>query len=98
MTVAKDTTIEQIEARWKACQARRSTLVEEKMKISAELGTRQRTLKDRMQACTDAGFNPATIDEDIRKMKEVIVIKIENHDAELAAAEAIIAPMLSEIV
>lgn len=92
-----DSSVDDIEAEWKKCVSLRESILQDRMRIEAELSARKRRLKELMAACTEAGFNPSTIAEDIRHLREVTVLKISTFQADLEAAQGLIAPMLREI-
>jgi chaperonin cofactor prefoldin len=85
------------EAKYKELSAKRETLVTNKMKVDAELAARKRALRDAMEECKKMGFNPDTLAEDIKKMKEVLNVKLSVFEADLVSAEEAIKPLLKEI-
>ena len=93
----EDKTIEQLDTDYKALTSRREQLVQNKVRVEAELAARKRSLKEAMDECKKAGFDPNNLQEEIRKAKEVLSIKMDNFRAELEASEEIIKPMLREI-
>jgi hypothetical protein len=85
------------EAKYKELSTKRETLVTNKMKVDAELAARKRALRDAMEECKKMGFNPDTLAEDIKKMKEVLNVKLSVFEADLVSAEEAIKPLLKEI-
>lgn len=90
-------TIEEIEAEYKLLNQRRDAVNQGKMQVVAELNTTKRDLKATMEECKKAGFDPDNIQEEVRRSKEVLAIKLDNYKADLAAAESQLKPMLKEI-
>lgn len=86
-----------IEDRYKSLSSRREALASNVMKVNAELNARKRALKDAMEECKKAGFDPDKLAEEIKTMKEVLVVKMDIFEAELKAAEDQVRPMLREI-
>ena len=89
--------IEATEKRFKELKTRSQTANDNLTKIVTVLDMRRRDLKDKMQACRDSGNNPETLEQDINRACEVLDIKMNNAEADLTAAEEIMAPMLKEI-
>ena len=86
-----------IESRSKSATARYNVIVADKMKIDAEHEARKRALRSVIEECRKAGFNPDTIADEIKKMKEVISVKLYLFEADLASAEDQIRPMMKDI-
>jgi hypothetical protein len=86
-----------IETRYKALTARREVLAGNKMKLDAELDARKRALRTAMEDCKKAGWDPDTIADQIKKMKEVLVVKMDVFEADLQTAEDQVRPMMKEI-
>jgi hypothetical protein len=95
--MSSNSSIEDIDARYKALLKRRDEVQKNKLLLEAELGTRKRALKEAMEECKKAGFNPDNLPEEIQRAKEVLAIKLDNLSADLDAAESIMKPMLKEI-
>jgi hypothetical protein len=89
--------IEEIEKRFKELKTRNQIASDNKTKIVTVLDMRRKDLKEKMQACRDSGNNPETLEQDINHLCEVLDIKMNNADADLTAAETIMAPMIKEI-
>ena len=89
--------MEDIESRYKEYVTKREKLAQAKMKIEAALTERKKHLKEAMEECRSLGFNPDTLSEDLRKMKEVLLVKLSVCESDLNVAEEQIAPMLKEI-
>lgn len=95
--MADEKTIDQLDVEYKTLSARRNKLVSDKLRVEAECNTRKRLLKEAMAECKEAGFDPNNLQEEIRRAKEVLTIKMDNFRTELDASEEIIKPMLREI-
>lgn len=93
----EDKAVEDIDARYKSLLKRRDAAQQSKVLVEAELAARKRALKEAMEECKKAGFNPDNLPEEIQRAKEVLVIKLDNLSADLDAAEAIMKPMLKEV-
>jgi len=89
--------VDQMTARYKELQAKRTTLVEAKIKIEAELASRRRALKEALDKCVSLGVAPDELDNHIIKLKEVIAVKLDLFEADLKTAEAHLKPMIQEI-
>ena len=90
-------TTEEIIQKHKDLVAKREKLLTSKITIEAELNSRKRALKDAIEACKSAGYNPDTLAEDIKKLKEVLNVKLNVFEADLTTAEDLMKPMLKEI-
>ena len=86
-----------IESRSKSATARYNVLVTSQMKVEAEHEARKRALRSITDDCRKAGFNPDTIADEIKKMKEVISVKLDVFEADLTSAEDQIRPMMKDI-
>jgi hypothetical protein len=86
-----------IEKRWEELQERKNTILQNKAKVEAVLDSHKKALKEAIQECKDAGFNPDTLPEDIKKAEEVYSVKLDNYKADLDAAEKLLAPMVEAI-
>lgn len=89
--------VEDMDTRYKKLLKRRDAVQQNKIRVEAELSARKRALKEAMEECKKAGFNPDDLPEEIARAKEVLSIKLDNFDADLVTAETIIEPMLKEI-
>jgi chaperonin cofactor prefoldin len=92
-----DKDIEDLVARYENLSARRSELIQNKVKIETVLTERRRTLKKVMDEATEAGLDPNKIQEEVQRAKEVVMMKIDNCEVELTEGENILRPMLKEI-
>lgn len=92
-----DVSQDEIIKRYKTLSQKRDQLLTDKIKIEAELSARKRSLKEAIDSCKSAGFNPDTLTEDIKKLKEVINVKLDIFEADLKNAEDIMKPMIKEI-
>lgn len=75
----------------------REGLLKNKMQLEAELTVRKRALKEVMDECRKAGFDPDNLAEELRKAKEVLALKLDIFESDLKAANEIIEPLMSEI-
>ena len=89
--------IEDLDTKYKNLCQRRDLLQRDKDRIEAELEARKRALKTQMEAAIKDGFNPDTLQEDIKRSEEVMTLKLGNFEAELNEAEKAIKPMLDEL-
>jgi chromosome segregation ATPase len=92
-----EASVEELENRFKTLNQRRETLQQNKMQIEAELSSRKRELRNLMKQAEEAGFDPSNLKEEIRRLKQVLTVKLDTFQADLEAAEKIIQPMLKEI-
>ena len=97
MVTVAEKSVEELDAQYKQLSQKRETLTTAKVQIEAELNARKRILKEVMEDCKKAEVNPDNIQEDLRRMTEVLHIKMDNYAAEIDAAEAIMKPMLKEL-
>jgi hypothetical protein len=88
---------ETLEAKHKRLTSKRDELMKSKMKIEAELSVRKRALREAMDECRKQGFDPDTLAEDIKKLKEVLSVKLDVFEADLVHAEEQMKPLLKEI-
>lgn len=86
-----------LDDKYKSLSTRREALQQSKTRIEAELEARKRALKAHMDAAKKDGFDPNTLREDIKRIQEVLAIKLDNFEAELDEAEQKMKPMLDEI-
>jgi len=89
--------IDDLDEKYKRLTQRRDTLQKDKNRIEAELEARKRNLKTQMEAAKKEGFNPDNLKEDIRRSEEILVLKLDNFEAELDEADRTMKPMLEEI-
>ncbi len=89
--------IDDLDEKYKRLSRRRDSLQQDKTRIEAELEARKRALKNQMEAAKREGYNPDNLQEDIRKNEEILALKLDNFEAELADAERVMKPMLEEI-
>lgn len=50
-----------------------------------------------MEECKNHGFNPDTLSDDVKKLKEILVVKLGVCESDLATADSQLSPMLKEI-
>jgi len=92
-----DKDIEDIEAKYKDLVARKDTLQANVTKVSTEHAVLKRQLKDAMEEAKKAGLDPNNLQEEIRRAKEVLLLKMDNFSADLTEGETQIAPMLKAL-
>lgn len=97
MADSKEVTVEEIEARHQALSSRATKVQQDKANVEAELNARKRSLKKTMDEVRAEGIDPASLDEEIRRLKTVLTLKLDNAEAELTESEKILRPMLIEI-
>ena len=89
--------MEDIEQRYKDSLAKRDRILQSKMKIEAALTERKKSLREAMEECKKLGFNPDTLSDDLKKMKEVLLVKLSVFESDLNVADEALTPMLREI-
>lgn len=92
-----EVSVEDLERTHKACVQRKQALETNKARVDAELSVRKKALKEAMEDCKKDGFNPDTIEQDIKHMKQVVSVKLETFSADLTAAEEQMKPLLKEV-
>jgi chromosome segregation ATPase len=97
MAIEQEVTVEELDSRFKLLNQRREVVQQNKIKIEAELNSRKRELKSLMKQAEDAGYDPANLKDEIKRMKQVLVVKLDAFQADLEAAEKMIQPMIKEI-
>jgi len=97
MVITDTKGVEDIDARYRALIKRRETTHQNKVRVEAELQARKRALKEAMGACEKAGWDPNNLQEEVRRAREVLDIKMDNFEADLDTADNILKPMLKEI-
>lgn len=89
--------METLEQKYKRLNKRSEQLQQNHTKVKTELEFRKRSLKSIMDECINAGFDPNTLEEEIKKKEEVLQIKLNNYESDLDIAEKQLEPMLKEI-
>lgn len=89
--------VSQLESRHKELVERRDSLKGDVTKVEAELAARRRRLKALMAEAEKEGYDPNNIQEEIRKAKEVVRVKLDAFEADIQAGEKMVRPMLEEI-
>lgn len=89
--------MDDLETRYKSYLARRDVVVQNKLKIEAALSERKKNLKEAIDECKSLGYNPDTLAEDIKKLREVLVTKLSVCESDLQEVEVQLSPMLKEI-
>lgn len=92
-----ESSIDELEARYKSLLQRGAQVERNKTMIEAELNARKRSLKDAMELAKKEGYNPDNLVEEIRRNKEILMVKLDLYQTELEAAEMAMKPMLQEI-
>lgn len=88
---------EDLTVKYKRLADKREKLLNSKVKIEAELSARKRALKEALDEARSLGFNPDTLSDDIKKMKEVLFVKLNMLEADLNEAEQKITPLLAKL-
>lgn len=83
--------------RYEKLTEEREGLLKNKMQLEAELTVRKRALKEVMDECRKAGFDPDNLAEELRKAKEVLALKLDIFESDLKAANEIIEPLMAEL-
>lgn len=83
--------------RYESLLSQREDLVKNKMQLEAELSVRKRSLKEVMEECRKAGYDPDNLAEELRKAKDVLALKLDIFESDLKAASEIIKPLMAEI-
>ena len=89
--------MDDLESRYKNYVAKRDSTVQNKLKIEAALAERKKNLREAMEECKNHGFNPDTLSDDVKKLKEILVVKLGVCESDLATADSQLSPMLKEI-
>ena len=89
--------MEDIETRYKNSVAARDKIIQSKVKIEAALSERKKNLREAMEKCIELGYNPDTLEEDIKKLEEIILVKLSVFESDLNTAKDMLDPMLKEI-
>lgn len=98
MSQTNNISLEDLETRYKTLTQRGGILSQDKVRVDAAQTENKRTLKNIMEECKKNNWDPNTIQDDIRRAKEVLSLKLDNYESELNAAEVILRPMLKEIL
>lgn len=83
-----------LEDRYKALSKKREKVQMDKVKVEQELQTRKRALREVLENCKTAGFNPDTLEDDIKKASEVLSLKMDAFENDLVSAENVLNPMI----
>ena len=98
MSQTNNISLEDLETRYKTLTQRGGILSQDKVRVDAAQTENKRTLKNIMEECKKNNWDPNTIQDDNRRAKEVLSLKLDNYESELNAAEVILRPMLKEIL
>lgn len=83
--------------RHKRLLARRDELQQDKARIEATLEARKKDLKSLLDKARSNGFDPNNLEDEIKRAKEVLRLKLDNFEAELDEAAKMLEPMKKEI-
>lgn len=86
-----------LEDRYKSLIRRKERLSIDKAKVDQELASRKKSLKETLEACKAAGFNPDTLEDDIKKSTEVLSLKLDAYEKDLDSADQILSPMVQDL-
>lgn len=83
---------------------RHNALTQEHKKVSdsislvkGELNARKNELKRLMDTAREAGVDPNNLSSEVKRLSEVLVVKLDTFEKELKAAKTILDPMVKEI-
>lgn len=65
--------------------------------VNSELLVRKNELKRLMAEIREAGLDPNNLGSEVRRLREVLTVKLNNFESELKDANKIIDPMIREI-
>lgn len=85
---------ESLDDRYKTLAKKRDVIQSQKQRVEHELASRKRALRESLEACKAAGFDPNTLEEDIRKSSEVLALKMDSFERDLTSAEEVLRPMI----
>ncbi len=88
---------EDLETRYRKLTERNASLEKNANLLEARLESRKSDLKLAMDECLARGHDPNDLDGVIRRMEEVLHVKLDTFESDIKAGEELIAPMLSEI-
>ena len=83
-----------LEDRYRLLSKKREKVQMDKVKVEQELATRKRALRENLEACKAAGFDPDTLEDDIKKASEVLALKMDAFENDLSSAESVLNPMI----
>lgn len=89
--------MDDLESKYKAYTAKRDKAIQNKVKIETTLAERKKNLKEAMDECKKAGYNPDTLAEDLKKLKEILLVKISIAESDLNIVDEQINNMMKEI-
>ena len=96
-TSAKGHTLEELEARHKHLTGRAQALEKSATMIDADLEAHRRALREQIDKCKEAGFDPNDLGNEISRFMEVLALKLDTYEADIKAGESLIAPMMEEL-
>jgi hypothetical protein len=97
MSHEHDHDIDTMDAEYRNLVARRDSLQQDKARIEATLDARRKDLKSLLDQARKEGFDPDNLKDEIRRLKEVLRLKLDNFSTELDEAATMMDPMLKEI-
>jgi len=89
--------MDDLDVRYKEYMAKRETVIKNKLKVEAALTERKKRLKEAIEECKSLGYDPETLVDDIKKLREVLITKLSVCESDLQEVETQLAPMLKEI-
>lgn len=93
----EDVSFEEIQKRMNELLKRKESILHQQHSVVAELAARKRTLQKTLDECRESGFDPDKLPDETRKMKEILLTKMEVFSADLDSCESILKPMIKEI-
>ncbi len=97
MPVDQNSDIKAIEEEYQSLCAKLSVLEKEHSRVSAAAEERKRNLRNDLEECRQAGFNPDTLQQDLQRNREVIITKLGVLNADIAEYGEQLKPLVAEI-
>jgi hypothetical protein len=90
--------VQRLEEKASKLSTRVEALEKAKLAIEAERDARKRALKALMDECKkELGIDPNDLEDEIKKSKEVLSVKLQIIERDVEVAEKVLIPMLAEI-
>jgi hypothetical protein len=86
------------ESRFKRLSQEGAALEKDAALVEAQLEAHKTTLRNLMDECrNDLGVDPNDLPGEIRRMEEVLRLKLDTYESDIRAGQELIAPMIAEI-
>jgi hypothetical protein len=86
------------ELRFKRLSQEGAALEKDAALVEAQLEAHKTTLRNLMDECrNDLGVDPNDLPGEIRRMEEVLRIKLDTYESDIKAGQELISPMIAEI-